>query len=388
MLNGQAPIVYADDVENSLVDSAVEESVRNDMDLNDSSVKQILKMLGSPRSIPPYDNMFIDVGFEPDVADDEQLKTLVAVSDAIEQSASKEVIEQHVQKKMSEVKKRLRYTTSGLAAFVQTDPLRYLFPKNYDQVQEQLCLFYARSFLGMKRLTEGMTREQVDSFHPLEDEDPEFQEQVARFRKLKFVGIYPYLYNEQPAVGNTPTVHGPWGLSIYLLDENYKIMMVPGAPPGSNMLCHFDFKDFQDKNTDMFEKAKMISSTFSDRIVAIVVQTISLLNCSNVRLVETGKTNQDKTKKQLLTERLVSVRHHELRVKVGEQLVRVDGRTESGEKLCPLHAVRGHFRDYSQGKGMFGKYKYNCVWVPQFVRGNVEDGIVTRDYVLETQDGK
>jgi hypothetical protein len=33
-----------------------------------------------------------------------------------------------------------------------------------------------------------------------------------------------------------------------------------------------------------------------------------------------------------------------------------------------MHICRGHFRDYREGKGLFGKYK-QLVWTPMTVRG-------------------
>ena len=33
-----------------------------------------------------------------------------------------------------------------------------------------------------------------------------------------------------------------------------------------------------------------------------------------------------------------------------------------------MHICRGHFRDYREGKGLFGKY-HKLVWTPATVRG-------------------
>lgn len=44
--------------------------------------------------------------------------------------------------------------------------------------------------------------------------------------------------------------------------------------------------------------------------------------------------------------------------------------------------VRGHFKNFAAA-GLFGKYKgdkYSHIWCPNFVRGNVEDGVVLKDY--------
>lgn len=44
-----------------------------------------------------------------------------------------------------------------------------------------------------------------------------------------------------------------------------------------------------------------------------------------------------------------------------------------------LHIVRGHFADYSNGAGLFGKYK-GRYWVSSHLRGNPEVGVTEKDY--------
>lgn len=47
-----------------------------------------------------------------------------------------------------------------------------------------------------------------------------------------------------------------------------------------------------------------------------------------------------------------------------------------------LHIVRGHFADYSNGKGLFGKYK-GRYWVSAHLRGNPEVGVTEKDYDIK-----
>lgn len=336
MLNNQAPILYADDVlaTMNLDEWSTDAGIKN----------SILKALEAPRVIPPFDQMFIDTSFEMRRSDGD-------IS-------------------------RMNY-----ASFVQMDPFAKIAPKTCEIVKRNLCIMYARSYIGMQMQNSGATDEQMLARNQQEETDQEFQDLVERFYSLKQVGIYSYILTkkkQQP--------YGPWALSIYLLDENYKLVRVTEGNPHQVMLCDFDVHDLLDAPEASFYPDFSRSNGKKlgvDINIAIALQSLSLLNCSNIRMVESGTTNSDLSKKARAVDRLASVRHHELRVKVGEQLLRIDGRTEGGQQLNPLHAVRGHFRDYSTGKGLFGKYKYNCVWVPQFVRGSAEDGIVTRDYVLE-----
>lgn len=57
----------------------------------------------------------------------------------------------------------------------------------------------------------------------------------------------------------------------------------------------------------------------------------------------------------------------------------------SGEKaLKPLHQVRGHLADYTQGKGLFGKYNIR-IWVPEHWRGDLQYGEIKKDYKLKNE---
>lgn len=47
-----------------------------------------------------------------------------------------------------------------------------------------------------------------------------------------------------------------------------------------------------------------------------------------------------------------------------------------------LHIVRGHFADYSTGKGLFGKYR-GRYWVSAHLRGNPEVGVTEKDYDIK-----
>lgn len=46
-----------------------------------------------------------------------------------------------------------------------------------------------------------------------------------------------------------------------------------------------------------------------------------------------------------------------------------------------LHMCRGHFRNYKDGKGLFGKY-HGVYWVEGHVRGDEENGKVEKDYKI------
>jgi hypothetical protein len=60
-----------------------------------------------------------------------------------------------------------------------------------------------------------------------------------------------------------------------------------------------------------------------------------------------------------------------------------DARRASGVSAPrALHITRGHFADYRQGAGLFGRY-HGLVWRPLHVRGSGQHGIVVKDYAVK-----
>jgi hypothetical protein len=49
-------------------------------------------------------------------------------------------------------------------------------------------------------------------------------------------------------------------------------------------------------------------------------------------------------------------------------ILKREGSADSKGIAHAMHICRGHFRDYREGKGLFGKY-HKLVWTPQTVRG-------------------
>jgi hypothetical protein len=54
---------------------------------------------------------------------------------------------------------------------------------------------------------------------------------------------------------------------------------------------------------------------------------------------------------------------------------------EGEGEVQSLHICRGHFADYSQGKGLFGKHK-GTYWIPDHVKGSKEVGEIKKDYKI------
>lgn len=111
-------------------------------------------------------------------------------------------------------------------------------------------------------------------------------------------------------------------------------------------------------------------------VASWVLHTFARLNCDNVKLVP-ATAGAPKTKKDAKHPPF-SVWHE---IVVGEPPIRAQGdTTPDGEKReLRFHKVRGHFADYTKGKGLFGRLKIR-LWIPEHAAGNPDLGTVVGSY--------
>lgn len=104
-----------------------------------------------------------------------------------------------------------------------------------------------------------------------------------------------------------------------------------------------------------------------------------LLSCNNVTAIE-SQPNHRSNKRHKDPLRII---HKELHVQVPPGGSRKQSVAERDEQAgTAFHVRRGHFADYTKGKGLFGKY-HGKYWVPATTVGDVEYGTVVKNYKLE-----
>lgn len=108
---------------------------------------------------------------------------------------------------------------------------------------------------------------------------------------------------------------------------------------------------------------------------------ISFLHCKNVTMKrETPPVQLSKKYQKNHGRPLVS--YHILNIDPMKQVLRTEGNSEKTGLKQALHICRGHFKDYSKGGGLFGKYK-GLYWWDSNVRGSVSEGIIDKDYAVK-----
>lgn len=104
-----------------------------------------------------------------------------------------------------------------------------------------------------------------------------------------------------------------------------------------------------------------------------------LLQCKNVSLAETQPQHRN-SKRQKDPLRVL---HKELRVQVPPGSSHKKSVSENdGQTGTAFHIRRGHFADYTKGRGLFGKY-HGKYWIPPTTVGDAEYGTVVKNYRLE-----
>lgn len=116
------------------------------------------------------------------------------------------------------------------------------------------------------------------------------------------------------------------------------------------------------------------------------LMTLQFLNAKNTELIDNpppaklSKRHEKKYGVPLVTYKTLKV--NPIR-KVNANDYDDDSDGESIPKS--LHIARGHFKDYRNGPGLFGKYR-DIFWWDAHVRGSAKQGVVVKDYDVQAPD--
>ena len=113
----------------------------------------------------------------------------------------------------------------------------------------------------------------------------------------------------------------------------------------------------------------------------VVASTIKFMNCKNVLIktnnppIKLQKNRQRKNKKPLYSYKTIEIRPIRVLKAMSDQ------KSDIGYSL---HICRGHFKDYTKGKGLFGRI-HGSFWWEEQVRGDIKYGISEHDYKINTE---
>jgi hypothetical protein len=104
---------------------------------------------------------------------------------------------------------------------------------------------------------------------------------------------------------------------------------------------------------------------------------VSFLHCKNVKLVDV-ETDKPLAKKYHARTGIWPTKYHTLEIEPLKKILRSEGHSDTVGTAKAMHICRGHFRDYREGRGLFGKYK-QLVWTPSTIRGTKGDKAPPRE---------
>ncbi len=105
---------------------------------------------------------------------------------------------------------------------------------------------------------------------------------------------------------------------------------------------------------------------------------ISFMHCKNI-IIHSEEPSAKLQKARERRGKLPLFTFKTLEIKPITKLLKEEGESETKGLQYALHICRGHFKDFSQGKGLFGKNK-GLFWWDSQVRGSRQIGAVIKDY--------
>lgn len=109
---------------------------------------------------------------------------------------------------------------------------------------------------------------------------------------------------------------------------------------------------------------------------------LCFMNCKNVTTTEHMPAPKVQHKR-LINHKPSLAKYYTLEIDPMKKVLKSEGRVDEVGLQRALHICRGHFKDYSNGKGLFGKYK-GLYWWDDTVRGSAEAGQIVKDYSINS----
>lgn len=111
--------------------------------------------------------------------------------------------------------------------------------------------------------------------------------------------------------------------------------------------------------------------------MAPVYFALTLLHCKNVKIQEPEVDEKVVAKRR--KEGKPTIRYKVLEVDALKQKLKTQYPQTNSQFKNALHICRGHWKDFREGPGLFGKIK-GLFWWEMHSRGDVNSGIVDKDY--------
>lgn len=119
-------------------------------------------------------------------------------------------------------------------------------------------------------------------------------------------------------------------------------------------------------------------------VMAVIYLSIEFLNASNVFCVPNNYPERISKYITSRTKKKKQYKYYTLEVKSKRLIDNSLQDLSLGHNTTRMHVVKGHYRDY-RDRGLFGKL-FVRIFIPSFVRGNLDYGAIIKDYKLNPRD--
>ena len=168
---------------------------------------------------------------------------------------------------------------------------------------------------------------------------------------------------------------------FYYLDE-----MRGWTPPGIEYILNLESKGYSHRSIDIagtsFDKKALKTTSIEDMgDVCHVLQAMSILNCKNITTEDNlppkklNKKRKKNGKQEIFTYKTLIIKPTKKQKKSG---------LNDSQDLWDnrVHMCRGHFKEFTKEKPLFGRFTGRYWWEPQ-VRGDKTKGVVMKDYEVK-----
>jgi hypothetical protein len=143
-------------------------------------------------------------------------------------------------------------------------------------------------------------------------------------------------------------IEGPAGTWLFMVDKDGALVGTP------HMQCYAD-----PRHNDVLSGCLTLLHP--------ALLAVSFLHCKNVKVVD-QETPAPLAKKYHARTGIWPTAFHTLEIEPLKQILKTQGNATANGLAKAMHICRGHFKDYREGRGLFGKYK-QLVWQPSVIRG-------------------
>ena len=187
----------------------------------------------------------------------------------------------------------------------------------------------------------------------------------------RYYNIFLYYYNEEMQMRGFP-VNNAWTISPIFLNLHY-------CDEHKNFIVRASSLSAADRF--LTENVVRVMAQEANRELTVINMFLDLLTCKNIDTIDhepPAKLNKSRKKKgkcPIFTYKTLVIKPTSKKQKEQEAQGLWNNR---------IHLCRGHFKEYTEEKPLFGKFTGRYWWQPS-VRGKNKKGVVMKDYKVETE---